>query len=318
MESGSGEPSPDPGGFHLRRATAGAGPTAGRRTPNAGRGPGRGTAVGSRTVGAVGRHRAGRQTKVAPGRTTAARRQMAVARLGSGGRRMADPDRERRQTAVAGPAVARRGGRGRMPCRCLVGRNGVGRPRIVGVARGRGSRRVVDPAGARRHLPLATVLRIRRGPPGAVPTRRQGHRGQGSCRLGGQMNPRGGPSPPAAGSPACPARRHRIGCRTRASPAGPPRLREPEAAPVDPTVSGLATVRGRRSSSAGGRAASSAARGRRARRDQPCPASTSRRQRWPSRVSSTAMPRAANSSRSRSDAAQSRAVRAATRSSRRA
>jgi hypothetical protein len=49
------------------------------------------------------------------------------------------------------------------------------------------------------------------------------------------------------------------------------------------------------------------------RRRQPRPASTSRRQRWPSLVSSTAMPCARSSFRSRSEAAQSRAARAVTR-----
>jgi hypothetical protein len=51
-------------------------------------------------------------------------------------------------------------------------------------------------------------------------------------------------------------------------------------------------------------------------RPQPRPASTSRRQRWPSRVSSTAIPRLMSSSRSRSEAAQSFCARAANRSSR--
>ena len=49
---------------------------------------------------------------------------------------------------------------------------------------------------------------------------------------------------------------------------------------------------------------------RRRRVDQPRAVSSWRRQRWPSRVSSTAIPRSASSSRRRSDATQSRLVRA--------
>ena len=52
--------------------------------------------------------------------------------------------------------------------------------------------------------------------------------------------------------------------------------------------------------------------------DQPRVVSGIRRQRWPSRVSSTVTPLSASASRSRSDAAQSRAARAAARSSSRA
>jgi hypothetical protein len=52
--------------------------------------------------------------------------------------------------------------------------------------------------------------------------------------------------------------------------------------------------------------------------DQPRVVSAIRRQRWPSRVSSTVTPLSASASRSRSDAAQSRAARATERSSSRA
>ena len=109
-----------------------------------------------------------------------------------------------------------------------------------------------------------------------------------------------GRGPPAArqirGSRATPSVRQRV-CRRSSRPA--PRTVRPCRAACRWACRPV----GRRSCRlpAGGRSSSPVAAG------QPRPASTVRRQRCPSRVSSTVTPRAASSSRSRSDAAKSRA-----------
>ena len=285
---------------------------AGRRSRGAGadrRSPSRTARIGGRPRSGRGRtaRRAGgrRRSNGRSGRRAPRHRGRAPsgARLGPGGR----PDRRRSMVGRGRSAVdgrganGGRGGRvGRAP-RSHGGRStwaagtrsrpgpvsarpGIDRrPRRVG----RGPVAAVRPGAARRAVTRPAVgrarvgARSRPGPPGPA------GRGRGvrSTGLGPRPVP---PAPPAGPRPAA---------------RGRPRRRPP---------GGRAEPAARRPGHAD--AGRSAAR-RRVAAGQPRPTSPVRRQRWPSRVSSTATPRAASSSRSRSDAAQSRAARAAARSS---
>ena len=136
--------------------------------------------------------------------------------------------------------------------------------------------------------------------------------------------PRSGPPDPRAAA----ARTRRAGTGATRTPGrralGPA---QPEGRPATPAVVALVVAAG----AGGRRRARRAAAARRPRRpidraggpgagaaDQPSGTRSARRQRWPSRESSTRIPDAASSSRSRSEVAQSRASRALDRASRRA
>ena len=194
-------------------------------------------------------------------------------------------------------------------------RRAVGRPRPERPAAG--GRRTIGRASVR--APIAAAARtvggrhrgrgaVGRGPGGPRRSRRRGPARRAASR------PRSGSSrdrpTPADRGRAVRIGRGATGLRPRTAAARSPRPARSGAGPALRTGAGPSASRPSppRRSARPGRSSSR-------RSGQPRPASTLRRQRWPSRVSSTATPRAASSSRSRSDAAQSRAARAAARSS---